>query len=70
MKKAQTKMGRPPIGGEAMTQIAIRLPQSLLDDVETIVAERYGQTDRTAVIRELLASAMAARKSESQKGRK
>ena len=62
MKKAQKRMGRPPLAGEPMTQIAIRVPASVLEDVQEIVNERYGQTDRTAVIRELLVSAITTRK--------
>jgi metal-responsive CopG/Arc/MetJ family transcriptional regulator len=44
-----------------MQQIAIRLPIEMLEQIEEIVAERYGQADRTAVIRELIAAQLAAR---------
>jgi len=44
-----------------MQQIAIRLPTEMLDAIEEIVAERFGQADRTAVIRELIAAQLAAR---------
>lgn len=61
-KRAKARIGRPPKGGdEAMKQVAIRFPANLLDAVDGIVAERYGQADRTAVIRELVAEALAAR---------
>lgn len=54
--------GRPPKGTRAMKQIAIRLPDDMLDQVDDIIAERFGLPDRTAVIRELVAEALAARK--------
>lgn len=44
-----------------MQQIAIRLPQEMLNQIESIVADRYGQADRTAVIRELLAAQLSLR---------
>lgn len=63
MKKSKQKtMGRRPVGDKAMKQIAIRLPTEMLDEFDEIVAERYGHADRTAVIRELLAFALAERK--------
>ncbi|HVT27684.1 MAG TPA: hypothetical protein VHE81_06660 [Lacipirellulaceae bacterium] len=63
MKKVQKPSpGRPPMLNEAMKQIAIRLPHEMLDQIEEIVGERFGQPDRTAVIRELLASALEARR--------
>lgn len=60
MKKPGQR-GRPPDGERAMQQIAIRLPTEMLDAIEEIVAERFGQADRTAVIRELIAAQLAAR---------
>jgi metal-responsive CopG/Arc/MetJ family transcriptional regulator len=45
-----------------MIQIAIRLPEEMLEAVDEIIAERFGQPDRTAIIRELLAGALASRK--------
>lgn len=44
-----------------MKQIAIRFPEPMLDQVDQIVQQRYGQADRTAVIRELVAEALANR---------
>jgi metal-responsive CopG/Arc/MetJ family transcriptional regulator len=44
-----------------MKQIAIRLPVDMLEAVDAIVAERYGQADRTQVMRELIAQSLAAR---------
>lgn len=47
-----------------MTQIALRLTPEIIAAVDAIVASRYGQTDRAAVIRELLMEAIAARSSK------
>lgn len=44
-----------------MQQIAIRLPGEILEAVDAIIAGRHGEADRTAVIRELLREAIAAR---------
>ena len=49
-----------------MRQITVRLPKLLLDAVDELTAGRLDQPDRSAVIRELLAEAIAARK---KKGR-
>lgn len=54
-------MGRPPLSGKSMTQVAIRFPDEILSAVDAIVAERYGQAERNSVIRELVAEALAAR---------
>lgn len=63
MKKPKPKpMGRPLVGDKPMKQIAIRFPDDMLQQVDDIVAERFGHADRTAVIRELLAKALADRK--------
>lgn len=44
-----------------MRTIQIRLPDSILATVETIQSARLDQPDRSSVIRELLAEAIAAR---------
>lgn len=44
-----------------MRQIAIRMPEDMLAAIEAIVEERFGQVDRTAVMRELIAEALAVR---------
>lgn len=63
MKKPKQKpMGRPLLGDKPMKQIAIRFPEDLLNQVDEIAAERFGQADRTAIIRELVAQALADRK--------
>jgi metal-responsive CopG/Arc/MetJ family transcriptional regulator len=60
-RRPQSRIGRPPKGETAMKQIAIRFPEPMLDQVDKIVEQRYGQADRTAVIRELVAEALANR---------
>ena len=44
-----------------MKQIAIRLPDDILDAVDDIIDQRHGQADRTAVIRELLLESITRR---------
>jgi metal-responsive CopG/Arc/MetJ family transcriptional regulator len=45
-----------------MQQIAIRLPKPLLAAVDAMTEGRLDQPDRSAIIRELLAEAVAARR--------
>lgn len=68
MKKLKQKtMGRPLLGDKPMKQIAIRFPEELLSQVDEIVSERFGQADRTAIIRELVAQALADRKQRGKR---
>ena len=60
-KAAKKPVGRPRVGKTIMKQIAIRMPEEMLAAVDAIVAQRYGQADRTGVIRELVAEALHAR---------
>ena len=47
--------GRPPISGDKpMRQISVRLTDELLEAIDGIIDDREGQTDRGAVIRELI----------------
>lgn len=62
MVKQPKKRGRPPKGDEPMTQLAVRFPGELLEAIDEIVAARYGQADRTSIIRELVAQAISERK--------
>lgn len=50
-----------------MQQIAIRLPRPMLDAIDALVSDRLDRPDRTAIMRELLAEAIAAR-SAKRKG--
>lgn len=62
VKQPKRPRGRPSIEGEPMQQIAIRLPDKLLGEVDAIIQERRGGYGRTAVIRELLWEAIDNRK--------
>lgn len=44
-----------------MTQLAVRFPKPMLAAVDKIIAARLDQPDRSAIIRELIAEALAAR---------
>ena len=53
--------GRPPISGDKpMTQITVRLTQQQLEAIDTIIDDRHGQTERGAIIRELIERALKA----------
>jgi Arc/MetJ-type ribon-helix-helix transcriptional regulator len=47
--------------------IALRLPEAVVEQIDAIVATRMDQPDRSAVIRELIVEALAARE---KKGRR
>lgn len=49
-----------------MTQIAIRLPDAMLDKIDELAQQRLDAPDRSDVIRQLLAEAIMAR----EKGRR
>ena len=42
--------------------LALRLPKPMVEEIDAIVASRFDQPDRSAVIRELLAEALAVRR--------
>ena len=54
-------VGRPRQGKTVMPMISIRIPEDMIAAVDRIVEERFGQADRSAVIRELIAQSLAAR---------
>jgi metal-responsive CopG/Arc/MetJ family transcriptional regulator len=53
--------GRPAKGDDVMEQIAIRFPKPMLAMVDNIIADRLDGPDRSSIIRELVAEALAAR---------
>ena len=53
--------GRPPLSERGSIQIAIRFPAEMVDSIDAIVEDRFGQADRTAIIRELVAEALTSR---------
>ena len=54
--------GRPPKEGVTMHQIAIRLPEPMLEAIDGLTTGRLDQPDRSTTIRELIAEAIEARK--------
>jgi Arc/MetJ-type ribon-helix-helix transcriptional regulator len=56
--RPRTLGGRPPL----MPPLPVRFPGPMVQEIDTIVAGRFDQPDRSSVIRELLAEALAARR--------
>lgn len=57
------RTGRPPKGDKAMMRpIAVRFPEPMRAELERIQAERMDQPELSAIIRELVAEAIAGRK--------
>lgn len=55
MTKAKKKgPGRPPAGPTAMKQIALRVPEDIIEAADDVVAERLGESDRSDVLRQFL----------------
>lgn len=66
--KSKPRMGRPPKGDKAMLQpTTVRLPAPMLAEIDSIVASRYDAPERGAVIRELLAEALATRRAKEKR---
>ena len=60
--KKRVKMGRPPMGTEAMmSPMPVRFPKEMRDRIEAIRAQRLDKPEVSAVIRELIAEALEAR---------
>ena len=54
--------GRPPIGeATLMKPISVRFPAPMMEAIEKIAADRMDQPDKAAVVRELVAEALARR---------
>jgi metal-responsive CopG/Arc/MetJ family transcriptional regulator len=62
--RVKRPVGRPKLPPEdIMAQISIRLPGWMLDEIDAINEhERFDQSDRATIIRELLAQAIDNRK--------
>lgn len=60
------RMGRPPLAAGGSTQLAIRFADAMIAEIDAIIETRHGQGNRPAIVRELVAEALAAR----AKGRK
>lgn len=59
---AARPVGRPKLSERGSIQVAIRFPAEIMDQIDEIIEERFGQSDRTAIIRELVAEALKGRK--------
>ena len=57
IEKLRIKRGRPPLQeGEAMHQMSLRIPRWMIEEIDLINEhERFNQSDRATLIRELLA---------------
>ncbi|HIE69270.1 MAG TPA: ribbon-helix-helix protein, CopG family [Planctomycetes bacterium] len=54
--------GRPSLGKDALPPpITLRLPPAMLQAIDELASSRLDQPDRSALIRELLAEALARR---------
>lgn len=67
MSKTPTKPrkrgpGRPSLGDDGATQVAVRFPNRMLRAIDEHIAQRLDGPDRAAVIRELVADGMRVRK--------
>lgn len=52
--RVKRPVGRPPLE-HPMRQLAIRIPDNLLEAIDSVILEREGQCDRATVIREAIA---------------
>jgi metal-responsive CopG/Arc/MetJ family transcriptional regulator len=64
-KHEKRPRGRPP-SDETMEQIAIRFPKPMLATIDAMLRGRLDRPDRSAIIRELLAEAIAARQAKKR----
>jgi metal-responsive CopG/Arc/MetJ family transcriptional regulator len=60
--------GRPPKGDATMEQIAIRLPKTMLAEIDDAIAGRLDGKNRSDIIRELLGEAIQARAKAKGRG--
>ncbi len=59
---SEKRMGRPPVSDQGSERITVRFPTDIIAGIDDIVAERFGQAERSAVVRELVAEALQNRK--------
>lgn len=55
---AKRNVGRPSVSDQGAERISTRLPREHVSAIDEIIAERFGATDRSAVVRELVAYAL------------
>lgn len=59
---SKRQRGRPPLADRAlMAPITIRFPPDMMGEIEALIASRLDRPEKGAVIRELVAEALAAR---------
>jgi len=63
MKSAsQAQRPRTPGGRPPLTPVALRFPEPMVEEIDSIAERRLDGANRSTVIRELLVEALAARK--------
>ena len=61
IEKEHKKPGRPPLVGDTMQQIALRLPKVMIKALDEMADARLDRPDRSVLIRELLAEGLERR---------
>ena len=65
LETAKNLGGRPPRPERERLQVmSLRLPPAMVEDLDAIVTERSDGSDRSSVMRELIAAGLAARKAK------
>ena len=59
--------GRPKRADGQMRQIAVRFPEEMLAEIDAIIAGRMDKPDRSAIIREAVATWLINRKSRDSR---
>lgn len=66
--KRKRGAGRPPVHGRTMmTPIPVRFPTEMIEAIEAIQAQRMDRPEKSAIIRELVAEALAAREKKRRR---
>jgi Arc/MetJ-type ribon-helix-helix transcriptional regulator len=66
MQREMDDRHRLALRGRTMcSPLAFRFPEPMLEEIDAIVASRLDRPDRSAVVRELLAEALMARRVKS-----
>ncbi len=50
-----------------MAPVMIRFPEAMLDEIDSLIADRMDRPDRSGVIRELIAEAIEARRAKGRR---
>ncbi|WP_424955857.1 ribbon-helix-helix protein, CopG family [Hyphomicrobium sp. 1Nfss2.1] len=69
-RRRQRPRGRPKLGKLALlSPVMVRFPRALLKEIDAMAATRLDRPSRSAIVRELIAEALAKRATRSR-GRK